>query len=143
MTRVVCDVGQSRRMETCGAEEPYEGNLHVRFCGGIGRVIADPTRTADCLQPTLALRLSAAADAQRSVAETQQLLTVYTYPCTVKPMKRRDLERALRQLGWYFLRHGGKHDVWTDGKREEAIPRHTEIHDKLAQAILRRVKGNS
>ncbi len=78
-----------------------------------------------------------------SVAELQRLLTVYTYPCTVKPMKRRDLERALRQLGWYFLRHGGKHDVWTDGKREEAIPRHTEIHDKLAQAILRRVKGSS
>jgi len=46
-------------------------------------------------------------------------------------MKRRDLERALRQLGWQFLRHGGKHDVWTDGKREEAIPRHTEMHDKL------------
>jgi mRNA interferase HicA len=77
------------------------------------------------------------------VAETRRLLTVYTYPCTVKPMKRRDLERALRQLGWYFLRHGGKHDVWTNGKREEAIPRHTEIHDKLAQAILRRVKGSS
>ena len=47
MTRVVGDVGQPRRMETCGAEEPYEGNLHVRFCGGSGRVIADPTRTAD------------------------------------------------------------------------------------------------
>src|SRR5437867_8820745 len=47
MTRVVCESGQPRRMETCGAEEPYEGNLHVRFCGGIGRVIADPTRTAD------------------------------------------------------------------------------------------------
>ncbi len=45
MTRVVGDVGQPRRMETCGAEEPYEGNLHVRFCGGSGRVIADPTRT--------------------------------------------------------------------------------------------------
>jgi mRNA interferase HicA len=58
-------------------------------------------------------------------------------------MKRRDLEKALRQLGWYFLRHGGKHDVWTDGKSEEAMPRHTEIHDKLAQAILRRVKGSS
>ena len=47
MTRVVCDVGPPRRMETCGAEEPYEGNLHVRVCEGIGQVIADPTRTAD------------------------------------------------------------------------------------------------
>src|SRR5262249_28842720 len=46
MTRVVCDVGQPRRMETCGAKEPYEGNLHVRFCGGIGRAIANPTRTS-------------------------------------------------------------------------------------------------
>ena len=45
MTRVVGDIRQPRRMETCGAEEPYEGNLHVRFCGGSGRVIADPTRT--------------------------------------------------------------------------------------------------
>ena len=56
MTRVVCDSGQPRRMETCGAEEPDEGNLHVRFCGGIGRVIADPTRTADCLQRPLLRR---------------------------------------------------------------------------------------
>src|SRR2546428_4614917 len=52
MTRVVCDVGQPHRMETCGVEEPYEGNLHVRFCGGIGRVIADPTRTGEGCQQT-------------------------------------------------------------------------------------------
>ena len=56
MTRVVGDVGQPRRMETCGAEEPYEGNLHVRFCGGSGRVIADPTRTADACQRPLVPR---------------------------------------------------------------------------------------
>jgi mRNA interferase HicA len=53
------------------------------------------------------------------------------------------LEKALRHLGWRFLRHGKKHDVWTDGKREEAIPRHVEIHEKLAQAILRRAKGEN
>jgi len=34
MTRVVREGGPPRRMETCGAEEPYEGNPHVRFCGG-------------------------------------------------------------------------------------------------------------
>jgi mRNA interferase HicA len=56
-------------------------------------------------------------------------------------MKKRDLERTLRQLGWRFLRHGKRHDVWTDGMREEAIPRHREIDEKLAQAILRRVRG--
>ena len=53
-------------------------------------------------------------------------------------MKRRDLEEALRRLGWRFLRHGGKHDVWSDGERQEAIPRHSEINEKLARAILRR-----
>jgi len=100
-----------------------------------------PTAQAFC--PCVHQCLWAAAHWERSVAETQLLLTVYTDPCTVKPMKRRALERALRQLGWYFLRHGGKHDVWSHGKREEAIPRHTEMHDKLAQAILRRVKGSS
>ncbi len=53
-------------------------------------------------------------------------------------MKKRDLEKALRQLGWRFLRHGKKHDVWTDGEREEAVPRHREINEILARVILRR-----
>ena len=53
-------------------------------------------------------------------------------------MKRRELEEVLRQLGWRFLRHGAKHDVWTDGERQEPIPRHIEINEKLARAILRR-----
>lgn len=55
-------------------------------------------------------------------------------------MRRKDLEKALRDLGWWFLRHGGKHDVWTDGERMEAIPRHTEIHERLAKGILQRAK---
>ena len=48
-------------------------------------------------------------------------------------MKRRDLESRLTEY------HGGQHDVWTDGEREEAIPRHREINERLARAILRRV----
>ena len=35
------------RMETCGTEEPDEGNLHVRICGGAGRAIAGSTWTRD------------------------------------------------------------------------------------------------
>ena len=54
-------------------------------------------------------------------------------------MKRRELERRLRELGWRFLRHGGSHDIWTDDEREEAVPRHSELNEKLARAILRRV----
>ncbi|HYI12495.1 MAG TPA: type II toxin-antitoxin system HicA family toxin [Thermoanaerobaculia bacterium] len=53
-------------------------------------------------------------------------------------MKRRDLEKRLTACGWWFLRSGGRHDVWTDGGSEEAVPRHREINERLAQAILRR-----
>lgn len=51
-------------------------------------------------------------------------------------MKRRDLEKRLSDYGWRFLRAGGRHDVWTDGEREEAVPRHREINEKLARAIF-------
>jgi len=57
-------------------------------------------------------------------------------------VKRKELERRLRRLGWTFRRHGGKHDVWTssDGSFEECVPRHVEINEKLAQVILRRAE---
>jgi mRNA interferase HicA len=53
-------------------------------------------------------------------------------------MKRRDLEQRLRSLGWSFERHGGRHDVWRKGQREESVPRHREIAERLALAILKR-----
>lgn len=58
-------------------------------------------------------------------------------------MKRRDLEKELRECGWTLVRHGGNHDVWTsaDGARSEYVPRHSEINENLAKAILKRVKG--
>ncbi len=65
------------------------------------------------------------------------LVDVHEYVYTDK-VKRRELEEALRKLRWRFLRHGAKHDVWTDGERQEPIPRHTEINEKLARAILHR-----
>src|SRR5687768_745545 len=58
-------------------------------------------------------------------------------------VKCRDLERRLADLGWRFLRHGKRHDVWTDGEHEEAIPRHREINESLARAILRRASGGT
>jgi len=58
-------------------------------------------------------------------------------------MRRKNLEKVLRHHGWWFLRHGGKHDVWTDGEGIEAIPRHAEIHERLARAILKRVERES
>ena len=57
-------------------------------------------------------------------------------------MKRRELERRLRELGWWLQRHGGKHDVWCspDGSFTEYVPRHSEINERLARAILKRAK---
>jgi mRNA interferase HicA len=52
-------------------------------------------------------------------------------------VKRRDLERQLADLGWYFLRHGGNHDVWTDGSAIEYIPRHNEVNENTARKVLR------
>jgi mRNA interferase HicA len=53
-------------------------------------------------------------------------------------MKRKILEMKLKKLGWEFYRHGGNHDIWTNGSRQEPIPRHNEINEKLAQTILKR-----
>jgi len=56
-------------------------------------------------------------------------------------MKRKDLERRLRELGWRIVRHGSRHDIWADGEFEIAVPRHLEINEHTAMAILRTVKG--
>ncbi len=54
-------------------------------------------------------------------------------------MKRRELEKKMRSLGWRFVRHGGKHDVWTNqGETKlEYVPRHAEVNERLARAILK------
>lgn len=57
-------------------------------------------------------------------------------------MKKRDLERALRGLGWWLKREGGSHEIWTNGEDGEAVPRHKEINEILAKKILRVAKEN-
>jgi N-acyl-L-homoserine lactone synthetase len=56
-------------------------------------------------------------------------------------MKRRALERRLLQAGWIMTRHGHKHDIWARGESELAVPRHPEINEITAQAILRAAEG--
>lgn len=57
-------------------------------------------------------------------------------------MKKRDLERGLRQLGWWFKREGGNHEIWTNGEDTEPVPRHREIDEKLATKILKVARNN-
>jgi len=56
-------------------------------------------------------------------------------------MTRRELERHLREPGWYLSRHGGRHDAWTEEEREIVVPRHREINEITAKAILRLARG--
>lgn len=51
-------------------------------------------------------------------------------------MKRKDLIRLLEKNGWRLARNGGNHDIYTDGKDSEAIPRHREISENLAKGII-------
>ena len=53
-------------------------------------------------------------------------------------MKLRDLIRLLERNGWYLKEHGSNHDTYTNGKDVEMIPRHSEVNENLAKAIIRR-----
>ena len=53
-------------------------------------------------------------------------------------MKRADLIKMLKRNGWYFIRNGGNHDIYGNGKRMESIERHKEIPEPLAKAIIKR-----
>lgn len=53
-------------------------------------------------------------------------------------MKQRDLIKRLEQVGFMFDRHGSRHDVYRRGKDIEEVPRHANIDERLAKAILKK-----
>ena len=53
-------------------------------------------------------------------------------------MKRRDLIKLLQKNGWWLLREGAKHDIYTKNGVNETIPRHREVKEMLAKAIIKR-----
>lgn len=53
-------------------------------------------------------------------------------------MKQRDLLKLFNRNGWWLIREGGSHMIVTNGKEVEAIPRHKEINEQTAKAIIRR-----
>ncbi len=52
-------------------------------------------------------------------------------------MKRKALLRHLRRHGCYLKREGASHSLWTNAQtgHTEAVPRHSEIPDRLAKKI--------
>ena len=58
-------------------------------------------------------------------------------------MKRRDLEKALKENGWEVIREGGRHTIWGNKKGvQEPVPRHNEINEKLAKKIIKKSEEN-
>lgn len=53
-------------------------------------------------------------------------------------MKNRELVKKLEVAGFSLERHGSNHDIYTRGSDEEQIPRHKEINERLAKAIIRK-----
>lgn len=53
-------------------------------------------------------------------------------------MKQRDLIKLLEKNGWWYLRDGSNHDIYTNGKHCEPIPRHKDIKEQLAKSIIRK-----
>lgn len=58
-------------------------------------------------------------------------------------MKREALIKVLRRSGCYLKREGAAHSLWCNPKTGhiEAIPRHTEIPERLARKILEALGG--
>jgi len=54
-------------------------------------------------------------------------------------MKREALLRRLRASGCFLKREGASHSLWSNPLtgHTEAVPRHSEICEQLAQKILR------
>ena len=53
-------------------------------------------------------------------------------------MKRKDLIKLFEQKGWMLAREGGNHSVYTNGKEVEASPRHNEVNERLAKALIKK-----
>lgn len=58
-------------------------------------------------------------------------------------MKRTDLLKQLREaakeasVDFEFVREGGSHSIYRYGGQKVSVPRHTEINEITARAILR------
>jgi hypothetical protein len=58
-------------------------------------------------------------------------------------MRLKELEKKLTKWGWNLNRHGRRHDIWTKDEYAIAVPRHNEINEYSAKAILKEAKGDS
>lgn len=55
-----------------------------------------------------------------------------------RQMKRKILIKKFTNKGWYLKRHGGNHDIYTDGIHTESIPRHPDVNEQLAKYLIQK-----
>ena len=67
----------------------------------------------------------------------KNVCSVYNIIKGEKYETKRSCEK-LKNAGFHLVRHGGDHDVYQRGNDEEVIPRHKEVNERLAKAILRK-----
>ena len=53
-------------------------------------------------------------------------------------MKQQKFLRLLKRNGWFLLRNGANHDIYTNGTAIEPIQRHPELNELLVNAIIKR-----
>ena len=53
-------------------------------------------------------------------------------------MKHRDLIKLFEKNSWYYLRDGGRHDIYTNEISSEPIPQHREINEMLAKSLIKK-----
>jgi len=55
-------------------------------------------------------------------------------------VKKQHLEKQLRALGWSLFRECGNHEIWAKGPDKIPVPRHREIKEGTAKAIIKQAK---
>lgn len=55
-------------------------------------------------------------------------------------MRRLRQAAKAQNLGFRLKRQGKEHEVWSFGNLDVVIPRHREIDERLARALLKRVE---
>ena len=53
-------------------------------------------------------------------------------------MKQKELVDRLKNAGFVLIRHGANHDIYGRDNCKESIPRHSEINERLAKAIIKK-----
>ncbi len=54
-------------------------------------------------------------------------------------MKRKDLIKKITSVGCVLLRHGNRHDLYSNPKtgKKQPVPRHNDIDETLAKHIIK------